>query len=65
MIKQLFEFFLKKPGALGSGSRARVARHGLKRAVCDYVAGMTDRFVIETCKQYDLPCAIELQGGTK
>lgn len=65
MIKQLFEFFLKKPGALGAGSRARVTRHGLKRAVCDYIAGMTDRFVIETCRQNDIPCTVETSGGIK
>lgn len=65
MIKGLFEFYLKKPESLGAGSKARIQKAGLKRAVCDYIAGMTDRFVIESCKQHGVPCTIELHGGLK
>lgn len=65
MIKGMFEFFVKHPTSLGSGSRARITRHGLKRTVCDYIAGMTDRFVIETCKQNGIPCTIDLSGRLK
>src|SRR4029079_10195428 len=65
MIKGLFEFFVKTPASLGMGSRARIKTHGLKRTVCDYIAGMTDRFVIETCKQNGIPCTIDLSGRLK
>jgi dGTPase len=59
MIKGLFEFYAKNSQALGKGSRARVTKHGLKRAVCDYIAGMTDRFVIQSCRQHGIPTTIE------
>ncbi len=65
MIKGLFEFFLKSPESLGTGSKARIKKEGLKRVVCDYIAGMTDRFVIESCKQNGIPCTIEPQGRLK
>ena len=65
MIRGLFEFFVKSPESLGTGSKARVKKAGLKRAVCDYIAGMTDRFVIESCKQNRIPCTIETHGRLK
>jgi dGTPase len=43
-IAGLFHCFLKKPKKLPAYVRARVTRHGLERTVCDYIAGMTDRF---------------------
>jgi dGTPase len=43
-ISGLFRCFLEKPKELPPYVRGRVARHGLERTVCDYIAGMTDRF---------------------
>ncbi|MCC6234383.1 MAG: deoxyguanosinetriphosphate triphosphohydrolase, partial [Verrucomicrobiales bacterium] len=31
----------------GEASRRRVRTDGLQRAVCDYLAGMTDRYAIQ------------------
>jgi dGTPase len=45
-IKDLFEIYLKNPKKMGSYANTRIAKDGLKRAVSDYVAGMTDRFAI-------------------
>jgi dGTPase len=44
MIERLFERYVRDPGALPEHSRARVAVEGVHRVVCDYVAGMTDRY---------------------
>ena len=46
MLKQLFQYCLAHPGAIGESSRKRIKRIGLHRAVCDYLAGMTDRYVM-------------------
>ena len=40
-----FAYFLKHPDTIGSQSRARIEAEGLHRAICDYLAGMTDRYV--------------------
>lgn len=45
MMEQLFQYFLKTPGAIGRQARQRAGKVGLHRAVCDYIAGMTDRYV--------------------
>jgi len=47
LMAELFEAALKQPRILGSQSRARIGKIGLHRAVCDYISGMTDRYVIE------------------
>ena len=43
-IRALFETFLRKPGQLPPGVRERAEEEGLHRAVCDHIAGMTDRY---------------------
>src|SRR5215469_8608610 len=46
MLKELFNYYLKHPGEMGEGAQKRVKKTGLHRAVCDYIAGMTDRYVM-------------------
>jgi dGTPase len=46
MMEQLFRHYLNHPQEIGATSRRRIRRIGLHRAVCDYIAGMTDRYVI-------------------
>lgn len=47
LLEELFHFYLDHPGDLGDLSRRRVAQEGLHRAVCDYLAGMTDRYAMQ------------------
>jgi dGTP triphosphohydrolase len=30
----------------------RIVAHGLERTVCDYVAGMTDRYILSRYKEF-------------
>ncbi len=47
VMEQLFQYYLKHPSEVGTQSRKRIKKIGLHRAVCDYIAGMTDRYVIQ------------------
>jgi dGTPase len=47
MLEELFNYYLAHPESIGDQSRRRVAKIGLHRAVCDYVAGMTDRYALD------------------
>ncbi|PYL00779.1 MAG: deoxyguanosinetriphosphate triphosphohydrolase [Verrucomicrobia bacterium] len=47
MMEQLFQYYLEHPQEVGAQSRKRIKKVGLHRAVCDYIAGMTDRYVIQ------------------
>ncbi len=47
MLQRVFEVYLADPDRLGEGAMRRVEKEGLHRTVCDYIAGMTDRYVME------------------
>src|SRR6266480_2987931 len=47
MLKKVFGSYLTDPGQLGEGATKRLEQEGLHRTVCDYVAGMTDRYLME------------------
>jgi len=44
-MEQLFRHYLAHPQEIGQQARRRARKTGLHRAVCDYIAGMTDRYV--------------------
>ncbi|HOX04162.1 MAG TPA: deoxyguanosinetriphosphate triphosphohydrolase [Candidatus Paceibacterota bacterium] len=46
LLEKLFHFYLAHPGEIGEQSRKRADGSGVHRAVCDYLAGMTDRYVL-------------------
>jgi dGTPase len=47
LIEQLFDVYLAEPKLLPQRFSLRVAEQGLHRVLCDYIAGMTDRFCQE------------------
>jgi len=46
LLEELFAHYLKHPEEIGSQSRARIETDSLHRAICDYLSGMTDRYVV-------------------
>ncbi len=46
ILHELFDYYLAHPQALGTQARRRARRDGRPRAICDYLAGMTDRYAI-------------------
>lgn len=56
LIRALFEAYISQPGQLPPETQARVrdSADGLQRVVCDYIAGMTDRYaILEHKRLYD------------
>ena len=47
MLKDVFMAYIDKPKLLGEATARRVKRDGLHRTVCDYVSGMTDRYLLD------------------
>jgi dGTPase len=47
MLRKVFESYVSAPDRLGEAAAKRIEKEGLHRTVCDYVAGMTDRYLIE------------------
>jgi len=47
IVRDLFHSFTNEPLQLPPRYQERVAHDGLHRVVCDYIAGMTDRFALD------------------
>jgi dGTPase len=47
MLRKVFGAYLAEPERLGEAAAKRIEAEGLHRTVCDYVAGMTDRYLME------------------
>jgi dGTPase len=46
VLEELFQYYLAHHQEIGTQSRKRARREGWPRAVCDYLAGMTDRYAL-------------------
>jgi dGTPase len=47
LLRDVFSSYLKNPRLLGKASARRVKQDGLHRTVCDYISGMTDRYLLD------------------
>lgn len=57
MIRRLFEYYQQDPDKLPPDFQEIRAREGVCRAVCDYIAGMTDHYAVEKYRQAFIPLA--------
>lgn len=57
LVKTLFEYFVGKPEQLPADFWEIRIKEGAERASCDYIAGMTDKFAVETFKDLFVPHA--------
>jgi len=46
-LSLLFENYLAHPSLLPTSYQQKFPRHGIERVVCDYLAGMTDRYALD------------------
>lgn len=47
IVQALFQAYMEAPKQLPPGFHRRIATEGQPRVVCDYIAGMTDRFALD------------------
>ena len=47
LISELFHAYQAEPSMLPDAAQFFIEKRGLERTICDYIAGMTDRFAIE------------------
>ncbi len=50
-LEQLFTMLCKKPDLMPGYFQRFIKQHGLQRAVCDYIAGMTDGFCMKMLEE--------------
>jgi dGTPase len=46
-LRGVFDAYVAAPDLLGDAAARRIESEGLHRTVCDYIAGMTDRYLLE------------------
>ncbi len=47
MLRRVFDAYIANPELLGEAAARRIKNEGLHRTACDYIAGMTDRYLME------------------
>jgi dGTPase len=47
LISDIFKAYQREPAMLPRHYQAQIDHNGLERTICDYIAGMTDRYAIE------------------
>lgn len=50
-IKELFKIYIEQPQQLPIHIQKRIKVDGVQRVVCDYIAGMTDRYALDEYKK--------------
>jgi dGTPase len=53
VVTDLYAFWMNHPDSLPHNYREKAKEEGLPRVICDYIAGMTDPFIVE---QYEKHC---------
>jgi dGTPase len=54
-IKELFRVYVARPESLPLAVQNRIPAEGVRRTVCDYIAGMTDRYALDEYKKLFYP----------
>lgn len=54
-IRALFQVYLARPEQLPPGSQKRLKEEGTHRVICDYIAGMTDRYAQDEHRKFFEP----------
>lgn len=55
IIRQLYYYFIDNTLEMPDEFKDMLIRHGSERVVCDYIAGMTDRYAINKFKELFIP----------
>ncbi len=55
IVSSLFEAYQAEPLTLPDHVQSTIPSRGLERTICDYIAGMTDRFAIEEYQRFNDP----------
>ncbi len=55
IILRLYDYFLKNPDRIPKAYHYIIDDEGVERAVCDYIAGMSDRYLLAVYKKIFIP----------
>ena len=62
MLKRLYEHYHNHPEALPMDFQPQMSFDGLDRTVCDYIAGMTDKYAVDKFTEIFIPAGWHIRG---
>ncbi|MCD7859896.1 MAG: deoxyguanosinetriphosphate triphosphohydrolase [Firmicutes bacterium] len=62
MLIRLFEYYVSHPEALPADFQPQMSFDGLSRTVCDYIAGMTDKYAVDKFTELFIPAGWQVRG---
>ena len=62
MLHRMFEYYLRHPEALPEDFHPQLSFDGMERTVCDYIAGMTDKYAVDKYAQLFIPSGWNVRG---
>ena len=62
MLTRLYEYYITHPQALPEDFQPQLSFDGMERTVCDYIAGMTDKYAVDKFSQIFIPMGWQAKG---
>ena len=62
MLKRLYEYYIAHPEAIPADFQPQLSLEGMERTVCDYIAGMTDKYAVDKFTEIFTPTGWRIRG---
>ena len=62
MLQRMFEYYITHPEALPEDFQPQLSFDGMERTVCDYIAGMTDKYAVDKYSELFIPSGWNVRG---
>ncbi len=62
MLKRLFEYYVNHPESIPEDFLPQMTFGGMERTVCDYIAGMTDKYAVDKYTELFIPMGWHVRG---
>ena len=62
MLKRLYDYYYNNPEAMPADFQPQLSFDGMERTVCDYIAGMTDKYAVDKYTELFIPAGWNIRG---
>ena len=62
MLKRLYEYYITHPETIPADFQPQLSLDGMERTVCDYIAGMTDKYAVDKFSEIFIPMGWHVRG---
>ena len=62
MLGKLYEYYIRNPEQIPADFQPQLSFEGMARTVCDYIAGMTDKYAVDKYTELFIPSGWHVRG---